>query len=45
VDIDHGSIVKIFEEEVNNLLKRKKKGNYQKRGQICWEIRSPIFLM
>jgi hypothetical protein len=45
VDVDHGSIVKIFEEEVNNLLKRKKKGNYQKRGQICWEIRSTIFLM
>jgi hypothetical protein len=27
VDVDHGPIAKIFE-EVNNLLKRKKKGNY-----------------
>jgi hypothetical protein len=38
VDVNHGPIVKKFEEGVNNLLKRKMKGNYQKRGQICWEI-------
>jgi hypothetical protein len=46
VDADHGSIVKIFEREVNSLLRRKEERQpLKKKGQICLEMSFPIFLL
>ncbi len=46
MDADHGSIVKIFEREVNSLLRRKEERQpLKKKGQICLEMSFPIFLL